>query len=49
LAHLIVAADFFTTEVWTIHGLIRHFTLFFIDVDTRRVHIAGTTTNPTSQ
>lgn len=47
--HLIAAADFFTTEVWTIHGLIRYFTLFFIDVDTRRVHIAGTTTNPTSQ
>jgi putative transposase len=28
--------------------LVRHFTLFVIDVATRRVHVAGTTTNPTS-
>ena len=47
-AHLIAAADFFTTEVWTPHGLVRHFTLFVIDVATRRVHVAGTTSNPTS-
>ena len=47
-AHLIAAADFFTTEVWTIRGLVTHYTLFVIDVATRRVHIAGTTTNPTS-
>jgi len=46
-AHLIAAADFFTTEVWTIHGLVRHYTLFVIDVATRRVCIAGTTPNPT--
>jgi hypothetical protein len=25
-AHLIAAADFFTTEVWTVRGLVRHFT-----------------------
>lgn len=48
-AHLIAAADFFTTEVWTVRGLVRHFTLFFVDIATRRVHIAGTTTNPTSE
>jgi putative transposase len=47
-APLIAAADFFTTEVWTARGLVRHFTLFVIDIATRRVHIAGTTTNPTS-
>jgi putative transposase len=47
-AHLIAAADFFTTEVWTARGLVREFTLFVIDIATRRVHIAGTTTNPTS-
>ena len=46
-AHLIAAADFFTTEVWTVRGLVRHFTLFFVDIATRRVHVAGTTTNPT--
>jgi len=48
-AHLIAAADFFTTGVWTVRGLARHFTLFFVDVATRRVHIAGTTKNPTSE
>jgi len=47
-AHLIAAADFFTTEVWTTRGLVRHFTLFVIDAATRRVHVAGTTANPTS-
>ena len=47
-AHLIAAADFFTTEVWTARGLVTYFTLFVIDVATRRVYIAGTTTNPTS-
>ena len=47
-AHLIAAADFFTTELWTARGLVRHFTLFVIDIVTRRVYIAGITTNPTS-
>jgi transposase InsO family protein len=44
-AHLIAAADFFTTEVWTARGLVTHYTLVVIDIATRRVHIAGTTTN----
>jgi transposase InsO family protein len=48
-AHLIAAADFFVTEVWTVRGLVRHFTLFFVDISTRRVHVAGTTTNLTSE
>jgi len=47
-AHLIAAADFFATEAWTVRGLVRHLTLFFVDIATRRVHIAGTSTNPTS-
>jgi transposase InsO family protein len=47
-ADLIVAADFFTTEVWTARGLVRCFTLFFIDLTTREVYVAGTTTNPNS-
>jgi putative transposase len=47
-AHMIAAADFFTTEVWTAWGLVTYFTLFVIDIATRRVHIAGTTENPTS-
>jgi transposase InsO family protein len=48
-AHLIAAADFFTTEVWTCRGLVTHYTLFVIDIATRRVHIAGTTTHPNSE
>ncbi len=48
-AYLIAAADFFTTEVWTARGLVPQFTLFVIDVATRRVYIAGTTTNPNSE
>jgi len=47
-ANVIAAADFFTTEVWTARGLVTYYTLFFIDIATRRVYIAGTTTNPTS-
>jgi hypothetical protein len=42
-AHLIAAADFFTTEVWTVRGLVRYSTLFVIDIASRRAHIAGTT------
>jgi putative transposase len=48
-AHLIAAADFFTTEVWTARGLVTYFTLFVIDIARRRVYIAGTTTNPNSE
>jgi putative transposase len=38
---LIVAADFFTVEVWTAKGLQRFMVLFFIELSTRRVEIAG--------
>jgi putative transposase len=38
---LIVAADFFTIEVWTAKGLQRFIALFFIELSTRRVEIAG--------
>lgn len=38
---LMVTADFFTTEVWTIKGLTRYLVLFFIDLSTRKVAIAG--------
>jgi hypothetical protein len=36
-----VAADFFTVEVWTRRGLQRYIVLFFIELSTRRVEIAG--------
>ncbi|HEY6368998.1 MAG TPA: integrase core domain-containing protein [Candidatus Sulfotelmatobacter sp.] len=38
---LIVATDFFTVEVWTRRGLERFIILFFIDLSTRKVEIAG--------
>src|SRR5205809_7406112 len=38
---LIVAADFFTVEVWTARGLQRFIVLFFIELSTRRVEIGG--------
>ena len=37
----IVAADFFTVEVWTPKGLQRFLVLFFIDLSTRRIKIGG--------
>jgi hypothetical protein len=38
---LIAAADFFTVEVWTRRGLQRFLVLFFIELSTRKVEIAG--------
>jgi len=43
------ATDFFTTEVWTPRGLVTFYTLFVIDLKSRRVHIAGITTSPDSE
>jgi transposase InsO family protein len=41
---LVVATDFFTVEVWTRRGLQRLMVLFFIELSTRKVQIAGITT-----
>ena len=38
---LLVAADFFPVEVWTGKGLQRFMVLFFIELSTRKVEIAG--------
>jgi putative transposase len=38
---LIVAADFFTVEVWTRRGLQRFIVLFFMELATRKVEIVG--------
>jgi putative transposase len=46
--HLIAAAECFTTEVWTARGLVGLFTLFAIDVASRRVHVVEATANRTS-
>ena len=47
-AHLgeLAAADFFTVEVLTLMGLSRTFVFFVIDIETRRVQIAGITNQP---
>jgi transposase InsO family protein len=42
----LVAADFFTTEVWTIRGLVTYYTVFVIELQSRRVHIVGSTPHP---
>ena len=34
------ATDFFTKKVWTPRGLVEYYVLFFIHIDTRRVHVA---------
>jgi putative transposase len=41
----IIAGDFFTIETVMLR---RSYTLFFIELDTRRVHVATMTTHPTS-
>jgi putative transposase len=42
----LVAADFLTVEVWKLRGLMTYYVLFFIELPTRVVRIAGITTNP---
>jgi transposase InsO family protein len=37
----IAATDFFTVEIWTRVGLVRHAVFFVIDLSTRRVEIVG--------
>ena len=43
---VIAAADFFTTEVWTWRGLVTYYTVFVMDLASRRVHILGSTPHP---
>ncbi|MFT7486604.1 MAG: putative transposase, partial [Candidatus Paceibacteria bacterium] len=42
----IAATDFLSVEVWTPRGLLTYYVLFFIDLKSRAVTIAGITTNP---
>jgi putative transposase len=41
-----VAADFFATEVWALRGMVTYYTLFVIELKSRRVHLAGLTAHP---
>ncbi len=43
---VLVATDFFTTEVWTWCGLVTHYVLFFIPIGTRKVHVVGMSPHP---
>jgi putative transposase len=40
------ATDFFTQTVWTLRGPVVYYVLFFIHIETRRVHLAGMTPHP---
>src|SRR4029453_8309626 len=42
----LVAADFFTTEVWTARGLVTYYTAFVLEVQSRRVHVLGCPRDP---
>jgi putative transposase len=42
----IAGADFFTTEAWTFRGLMTYYTLFVLDLKSRRVQVVGSTRNP---
>jgi putative transposase len=45
-AETLWACDFFSKKVWTLGGMVDVFVLFFIHVQSRRVHIAGMTAHP---
>jgi transposase InsO family protein len=47
--NMLWATDFVRTDVWTLGGLVTFYVLFFIKLDTREVHIAGITANPSEQ
>jgi hypothetical protein len=40
------SSDFFAVEVWAVRGLCAYYVLFFLDLPTWRVHVAGITRNP---
>jgi hypothetical protein len=41
-----VAADFFTTEIWTAGGLVTYYVAFLLDVQSRRIQVIGCTPFP---
>ena len=42
----LIAADFFTTEVWTARGLVTYYTMFVIELHSRRLRVGGATRYP---
>jgi putative transposase len=45
-AKTVWATDFFSETVWTLRGPVTYYLLLFIHLRTRRVHVAGMTSNP---
>lgn len=45
-AQTLWATDFFSKKVWKLRGFVDVFVLFFIHIESRRVYLAGETTNP---
>jgi hypothetical protein len=43
---VLAGTDFFTVEVLTLRGLVTYYALFFINLDGRRVEVAGITPHP---
>jgi len=43
---VLVATDFFTTEVWTWCGLVTYYVLFVIHLGSRNISVAGVTSHP---
>jgi transposase InsO family protein len=43
---VLAATDFFTAEVWTLSGLVTYYVLFFLQLGSRKVHVAGVTPHP---
>jgi hypothetical protein len=43
---VLAGTDFFTVEVLTWRGLVTHYVLFFIHLESRRVSLAGITDHP---
>jgi putative transposase len=43
---VLVVTDFFTSEVWTLGGLVTYYILFFLHLGSRKVHVAGVTPHP---
>src|ERR1039458_3191051 len=46
---VLVGTDFFTVEVLTLKGLVTYYVLFFIQLESRRVCLAGITPHPDQQ
>ena len=43
---VLVAADLFTAEVWTLGGFVTYYVLFFIHLGSRKIHLVGVTPHP---